>query len=165
MRRRHYLQWWYHYQQEGKNFFYVDESGFAPSTQREYGWADCGQKIYGFRSGERRPRTSLIAALCDKHLIAPMLFTGTCNTSIFNSWLEQELSPHLNENAVVVVDNAAFHKSKETEQIIKETGATLLFLPPYSPHLMPIEQTFGTIKKKRAYNAEIPLEQIIATYY
>lgn len=89
MRRRHYLQWWYHYQQAGKTFFYVDESGFSPSSGREYGWADCGQKIYGFRSGERRPRTSLIAALCDKHLIAPMLFTGTCNTSIFNSWLDK----------------------------------------------------------------------------
>lgn len=156
---------WYRYSQEGKNFLYVDESGFAPTTQRDYAWAECGRKVYGYRSGERRPRTSLIAALADTQLIAPMLFSGTCNTATFNSWLEQELLPYLNDKVVVVVDNAAFHKSKETERIITETGATLLFLPPYSPHLMPIEQTFGTIKKIRKYNENLSLDDIIKTYY
>jgi transposase len=158
------LKRWYRYTQEGKSFLYVDESGFAPTTQRDYAWAECGRKIYGYRSGERRPRTSLIAALSEKQLIAPMLFSGTCNTITFNSWLEQELLPYLNNNVVVVVDNAAFHKSKETERIITKTGAILLFLPPYSPHLMPIEQTFGTIKKIRKYNEALPLDQIIKAY-
>lgn len=74
---------------------YVDESGFAPSTERQYGWAQRGEKVYGLRSGERRPRTSLIAALIEKRLAAPMLFDGTCNTSIFNQWLEEMLCPLL----------------------------------------------------------------------
>jgi putative transposase len=140
---------------------YVDESGFSPTTQRDYGWAPRGVKVYGLRSGERRPRTSLIAALIDKRLAAPLLFDGTCNTAIFNAWLEQELCPMLNENCVVVIDNAAFHQSKTTHNLIAKTGAQLLFLPPYSPHLMPIEKTFGTLKRTRANLNTLPLDHIV----
>jgi putative transposase len=142
----------------------VDESGFAPTAQREYGWAPRGVKVYGLRSGNRRPRTSLIAGLMGKRLTAPMLFEGTCNTAIFNAWLEQELCPLLNKNIVVVIDNAAFHKSAATRELIASTGATLLFLPPYSPELNPIEKTFGTIKKHRAYNENVPIEDIINVF-
>lgn len=128
---------------------YVDESGFSHSAVREYGYAPIGKKVHGVRSGHTRPRTSLIAARIGNALAATMLFTGTCNTDIFNNWLEQELAPYLNQNMVVVMDNAAFHKSEKTNQIIKSTGAELLFLPPYSPDLNPIENSFGTIKKNR----------------
>jgi transposase len=158
------LKRWYRYREAGKCFIYVDESGFAPTAQREYGWALRGVKVYGLRSGNRRPRTSLIAGLMGKRLTAPMLFEGTCNTAIFNAWLEQELCPVLNENTVVVIDNAAFHKSADTRELITSTGATLLFLPPYSPELNPIEKTFGTIKKHRAYNENLPIEDIINVF-
>ncbi len=117
--------------------------------------------MHGLRSGNRRPRTSLIAALQNKRLLAPVLFDGTCNTLAFNTWLRQALRPHLSADTVVVLDNASFHKSPETAQIIRETGAHLLFLPPYSPHLMPIEHTFGTLKKRRAYNPHLTLDQIV----
>jgi len=140
---------------------YVDESGFAATTQRDYGWAPRGQKVQGLRSGNRRPRTSLLAALRHKRLLAPWLLDGTCNSLIFNTWLRQALRPYLNADTVVVLDNASFHKSQETEQIITETGAHLLFLPPYSPHLMPIEHTFGTLKKRRAYHPHLTLDQIV----
>jgi transposase len=159
------LKRWYRYRQEGKTFVYVDESGFAPTTERTHGWALKGQKVYGFRSGNRRPRTSLIAALVNKRLTAPLLFEGTCNTAIFNAWLEQELCPTLDENSVVVIDNAAFHKSKETSDLITATGATLLFLPPYSPELMPIEKTFGTMKKHRSYNEHLSIDEIINVFF
>jgi len=155
------LKRWYRYREAGKCFIYVDESGFEPTAQREYGWAPRGVKVYGWRSGNRRPRTSLIAGLIGKRLTAPMLFEGTCNTAIFNAWLEQELCPVLNENIVVVIDNAAFHKSAATRELIASTGAALLFLPPYSPELNPIEKTFGTIKKHRAFNENLPIEDII----
>lgn len=93
-----------------------------------------------------------------------MLFSGNCNTEVVNGWLEHMARPYLNDNVVVVMDNAAFHKSKETERIITKTGAKLLFLPPYSPHLNPIEQTFGTIKKIRSYNQNKTLEEVIQMY-
>jgi len=142
----------------------VDESGFEPSCERTFGWALKGRKVYGLRSGNRRPRTSLIAARIGKLLAAPFLFQGVCNTAIFNAWLSAELAPHLNENTVVVIDNAAFHKSPQTKAIIEATGATLMFLPPYSPDLMPIEQTFGTIKRYRSYHNHLTLDQIINAF-
>ena len=120
-----------------------------------------GQKVYGLRSGDRRPRTSLIAALVERKLAAPMLFSGTCNTQIFNQWLEEMLCPMLGPDDVVVMDNAAFHKSQRTAELIAQTGAILLFLPPYSPDIMPIEKTFGTLKKFRQYNNHLSIDQCI----
>ena len=143
---------------------YIDESGFAPTTERDYGWAPKGQKVYGMRSGNRRPRTSLIAARIGRNFDAPMLFDGTTNTAIFNTWLDQELCPKLNHNHVVIMDNAAFHKSAKTRELIESTGAILLFLPPYSPDLNPIECDFAALKKNRKYNNNLPLEKIINAY-
>jgi len=163
-KRQRYLKRWYRYYAEGKRFVYVDESGFAPSAERQHGWAVRGEKVYGLRSGNRRPRTSLIAALIEKKLAATMLFEGTTNTVIFNQWLEEMLCPLLNENDVVVMDNAAFHKSQRTAEIIAATGATLLFLPPYSPDIMPIEKTFGTLKRYRQYNNQLSIDQCLCNY-
>lgn len=94
-----------------------------------------------------------------------MLFDGTCNTAIFNEWLEKALCPLLNEHDVVVMDNAAFHKSPTTKALIEQTGATLLFLPPYSPDFMPIEHTFGTIKQKRKYHNHMTLDQLLNSFF
>lgn len=140
---------------------YLDESGFESSTTRQYGYALRGQKIYGERSGQTRPRTSLLAALVNKTLIKPMLFDGTCTTKIFNTWLKNWLCPILNEGHVVIMDNAMIHKSQKTRKLIEKTGAKLLFLPPYSPDLNPIEQTFGTIKKIRQYNENKSIDDTI----
>jgi putative transposase len=95
---------------------------------------------------------------------APLLFKGTCNTPFFNRWLETELSPLLNDTHVVVIDNGAFHKSKTTQALITATGATLLFLPPYSPDLNPIEHDFATLKKIREYREQETLDSLIKTY-
>jgi putative transposase len=120
--------------------------------------------VHGIRSGHTRPRTSLLAALIDNKLTAPMLFEGTCNAVIFNAWIEHMLAPHLDENCVVVMDNAAFHKSIKTRQLIYKTKARLLFLPPYSPDFNPIEQTFGTLKRKRSYQPDISIDDLIKVY-
>ncbi len=65
---------------------------------------------------------------------------------------------------VVIMDNATFHKSETTKTLIKNTGAELLFLPPYSPDLNPIENSFGTIKKNRSNYPQLSLDQIINMY-
>ncbi len=149
---------------QGKQFVYVDESAFAPTAERTHGFARKGKRVHGQRSGQRRPRTSFLAALCGKQMLAPFLFQGTCNTAVFNAWLEQELCPHLTPNSVVIMDNATFHKSTLTQQLIQQRQATLLFLPPYSPDLNPIEKRFDTIKRYRSYTPEISLNLLIQTY-
>ena len=89
---------------------------------------------------------------------------GTCNTAIFNMWLEKHLCPPLNNSHVVVIDNAAFHKSAATKTLIEQSGETLLFLPPYSPDLSPVENDFANIKKITEFNEDKTIDDIISVY-
>jgi transposase len=72
---------------------YIDECGFASSTARRYGYAPKGHRVDGLVSGHRRPRTSLLAARIDGRLEEPLLFEGTCDTEVFNTWLQTWLCP------------------------------------------------------------------------
>lgn len=99
-------------------------------------------------SGLRYERESFIAAQIENRLIAPMIFKGTCNTEVFNSWLNQVLIPELKPGQVIILDNASFHKSAKTKELIESAGCKLLYLPPYSPELNPIEKTWANIKFK-----------------
>jgi len=130
---------------------YLDETGFQSSTQRDYGWAKTGQRVYGLKSGHQRPRTSCIGALYKGKLIAPFLFQGNTNTTVFNTWLKECLLPLLPKGKVIVMDNAVFHKSKETVELIENAGCSVLFLPPYSPDLNPIEHTWANLKRQWKY--------------
>ena len=134
-----------------KNIVYLDESGFDGKAYRDSGWAKIGQKIHGERSGKRWLRTSLLMAQVGKTWIAPMLFSGTCNTKIFNTWLEKMLLPELAPNQTIVMDNAAIHNSQKTIEILEKAGHEILFLPPYSPDFNPIEQSFGILKRRLNY--------------
>jgi transposase len=75
-----------------------------------------------------------------------MLLEGTVNTAVFNSWLAQMLLPELTEASVIIMDNAAFHKHPSTRKLIQAAGHTLLYLPPYSPDLNPIEMMWSKVK-------------------
>ena len=163
-KRKAYLRLRERYRRRGKEFVYVDESGFAPTVTRRYAYAPTGQRVYGRCSGARRPRTSVIAARMGETFAAPLLFEGTCNTSLFNAGLAHQLCPLLNGTHVVVMDNVPFHKSAQTHTLITHTGATLLFLPPYSPDLNPIEHDFATLKKLREYHEQDTLDALIRTY-
>lgn len=164
MKRRYFLRLRDRYTRHGKSFVYIDESGFEAETVRQYAWSPKGKKVYGLRSGHTRPRTSLLAARMGQTFEAPILFEGTCNADIFNMWIEDHLAIHLNQNHVVVMDNATFHKSTKTRELIEQTGATLLFLPPYSPDLNPIENDFAIIKSIREYSDATSLDDIIKMY-
>lgn len=163
-KRQAYLRQRERYLRRGKELVYVDESGFAPTVTRRYAYAPKGQRVYGLQSGQRRPRTSLIAARVGPTLQAPFLFEGSCTTALFNAWLAQELCPQLYAKHVVVMDNAAFHKSALTQALITGTGATLLFLPPYSPDFNPIEHDFATLKRQREYREQDSLDILVKTY-
>ena len=128
---------------------------------RRYGYALKGQRVYGLTSGKRRPRTSLIAARLDDHLQDPFLVEGSCDAVVFTVWLKTMRWPRLSGNHVVMMDNAAFHKSPAAIQLIEKTGATLLFLPPYSPALNPIENAFAALKKNREYHQTLSIDDII----
>ena len=131
-----------------EDIVYIDESGIDGFLHRPYAWAPKGQKVIGEISGKRYARESFVAGLCANALLAPFCYQGTCNTALFNMWIQDFLVPNLKPGQVVVMDNATFHKSETTRKLIEVAGCTLIFLPPYSPDLNPIETFWANLKAK-----------------
>lgn len=125
---------------------YIDESGIDKFISREYGWSIRGNKIHGETSGKRYARESFVAGIKSNKFIAPFCYQGTCDSNLFNAWLEKILLPSLSPGHIIVMDNAAFHKSQETRELIEKAKCQLLFLPPYSPDLNPIEKCWANFK-------------------
>lgn len=124
----------------------MDETGFDAPLIREYGYGLSGQRLPGERTGKRFTRTSLIAGLKEGQSIAPMEFKGYCDTDVVLTWVKQMLIPSLKPGDVVIWDNASFHKSPKLAEVFIQAGIGLLFLPPYSPDLNPIEQFWSWLK-------------------
>ena len=76
-----------------------------------------------------------------------MIFNGACNTLLFENWVEQFLIKELKIGQVVIMDNASFHKSQRTKELIESVGCRVIFLPPYSPDLNPIEKFWANMKR------------------
>lgn len=127
---------------------YIDESGINEYLHRQHGRASRGENLYGAVLGNRYHRENFIAAQSQHKIFAPFCYTGTCNTSLFNTWLEKICIPELKPGDVLILDNASFHKSKTTMEIIQSAGYEVLFLPPYSPDLNPIEKFWANFKRK-----------------
>ncbi len=137
------------YEYQGRPIVYIDESGFAHDMPRTHGYAPMGQRCYGLCDWHAKGRTNAIGALIGKALLTVGLFKANITADIFTAWVKQDLLPQLPENSVIVMDNATFHKRQDTQEIIQKAGHTLLFLPPYSPDLNPIEQKWAHIKAIR----------------
>lgn len=106
-----------------------------------------GKPVLGSVSGRRYQRESFIAAKIASKVIAPFCYQGTCDTDLFNLWIEQFLIPELQPGQVIIMDNATFHKSQRTKDLIAAAGCKVLFLPPYSPDLNPIELFWANLKR------------------
>ncbi len=129
------------------NLVYVDESGIELKICKEKGWGKKSKKLVGKKSGKYYERTNIIAGLLNNQSIAPMVFNGSCNTDLFNNWVEYFLIKELKPGQVVIMDNASFHKSQKTKELIESVGCKLIFLPPYSPDMNPIEKFWANMKR------------------
>lgn len=110
------------------------------------GWGPKGERVRGFApQGRWRTLTFLGALRCDQ-LTAPCVFDGPINGACFRAYVEQVLVPGLKPGDIVIMDNLGSHKSAALHRTIRDAGARLWFLPPYSPDLNPIEQAFAKIK-------------------
>ena len=128
---------------------YIDESGFRKDWSRRYGYSLRGQRCYAEHDWHGKNQVNAIGAVYENKLFAVGLFEHSINTDIFKAWVEQTLLPELPKNSVVVMDNAAFHKSSEIADLLKKNGHRILWLPPYSPDLNPIEHKWAWIKSIR----------------
>lgn len=82
-----------------------------------------------------------------KQLVAPFEFAGYLNAALFYGWFEQVLCPVLVPGSIIIMDNASFHKSDDIKELAKTHGCELIFLPPYSPDLNPIEKVWANFKR------------------
>jgi putative transposase len=119
----------------------MNDNDFCP-----HAYSAIGKRHYEAHPGHYTKRISMIAGLCNKNFMAPFMFEGHCNTTVFELYIKHILAPQLEAGMVVVIDNASFHKSKSIRQLIEDAGAKLIFLPPYSPDLNPIEKWWHKIK-------------------
>jgi transposase len=117
-----------------------------------HGWSARGTKIYAAISGRRYGRQSFIAAQCKGKITAPFCYKGACTAKLFDFWVEHFLLPVLKPGQIVILDNATFHKSEKTRELIEKSKCSLLFLPPYSPDLNPIESFWAILKNRITHN-------------
>lgn len=127
---------------------YVDESGFDRHYFRLFCRAKVGVKVKEKVSGKRYKRTSIVAGQVNGKIIAPLQYDGTMNYTLFEWWVENMLIKELPENSTIIMDNATFHRKNTLPALAERYGHTVIFLPPYSPELNPIENFWAWLKKK-----------------
>jgi len=109
---------------------------------------------------ERGKTQTFIAGLRCYGLTAPWVIDAPMNQQIFETYVESQLAPTLSKGDVVIMDNLSSHKSAKAEHIIAERGAWILFLPPYSPDLNPIEMAFSKLKSHLRSRAVRTIDQL-----
>ncbi|WP_422865665.1 IS630 family transposase, partial [Endosaccharibacter trunci] len=125
---------------------FVDETWAKTNMTRTHGRAPRGQRLVGRVPHARWTTMTFLAALRTDRIDAPCVIDGPINAVTFRAWVEQFLVPTLQPGNVVVLDNLGSHKGSAVRRAIRAAGAHLLFLPPYSPDLNPIEMLFAKLK-------------------
>ena len=126
----------------------MDETGIDSYLYREYAYSLKGEPVYESVSGRRYKRTGLVAAQLHGEVVAPLQYDGTMDSALFEFWFEHCLMRELPPSSVIVMDNAAFHRKSRLPALAQEYGHRLIFLPPYSPELNPIEHLWAWIKQR-----------------
>jgi len=125
---------------------FIDETWATTSMARRHGRARRGQRLVAAVPHGHWKTTTFLAALRHDGLTAPCVFDGAINGERFLAWVEQALAPTLAPGDLVIMDNLGAHKVQGVREAIAARGAQLLYLPPYSPDLNPIEQVFAKLK-------------------
>lgn len=129
-----------------RRLVFVDETWAKTNMTRTRGWCRKGLPLNAKVPQGHWKTMTFLAALRHDRIAAPCVFDGPINGERFLAWVQQALAPTLNPGDVVIMDNLSSHKSPAIRRAIREAGARLFFLPPYSPDLNPIEQVFAKLK-------------------
>jgi transposase len=105
-----------------------------------------GQRLVGSAPFGHWNTSTFLAGLRHDRIVAPLVLDGAINGRSFRAYIEQFLAPTLSPGDIVVADNLGSHKVSGVREAIEARGASLLFLPPYSPDLNPIEHVFAKLK-------------------
>ena len=144
--RRRY--WWKKHQNriDASRLVFIDETWTKTNMAPLRGWGEKGCRLQAFVPHGHWKTMTFLAALRSDGITAPCVFDGPINGASFQRYVEQFLLPTLRPGDFVIMDNLGSHKGEAVRAAIKSVGARLLFLPPYSPDLYPIEQVFSKLK-------------------
>ena len=129
-----------------RRLVFIDETWAKTNMAPLRGWAPRGQRLAAKVPFGHWKTMTFVAALRHDRIDAPWVLDGPMNGDSFRTYVEQVLAPTLGPADIVVMDNLGSHKGQAVRAAIRAVGARLLFLPPYSPDLNPIEQVFAKLK-------------------
>ncbi|CDG86800.1 transposase [Xenorhabdus bovienii] len=130
---------------------------------RLHGYSKKGLRCFGTHDWHAQGLVNVIGAIIKNTFLTLSLFTGNINADVFHAWVTQDLLPKLPSGAVIVMNNARFHKRHDTIQAIADSRCQLEWLPPYSPDLNPIEHKWAGVKaigEKRCSVDELFMEHV-----
>ena len=131
---------------DAKHLVFLDESGVTTQLLRRYGRSRRGTRVLDYAPCGLWHTTTFLAALRVQGLTAPVVFDGPIDGDSFLAYIEQVLAPTLQAGDIVILDNLNCHKVVGVAEAIAARGATLKYLPPYSPDFNPIELLFSKLK-------------------
>ena len=144
---------------------FLDESGVNTGMTRLYGRAVKHRRVIEAVPDTRFHRTTILSSIRLDGTTIPFVFEGALNGDLFRAYVTQWLAPSLKPGDIVIMDNLSSHKVSGVIEAIEATGASVMFLPPYSPDLNPIERMGSKIKailRKLKVRAKALLEEAIA---
>ena len=148
-------------QWQSSRLVFLDETGLNTKLGRLYGRALAGQRCVGALPHGHWRTSTLVAGLRCEGMIAPLLIDGPMDGAMFLAYVRQVLALELQAGDRVICDNLASHRVEGVESAIKERGATLHYLPPYSPDLNPIEMAFSKLKAELRRRAARSLPSLL----
>jgi transposase len=125
---------------------FLDETAISTNMVRTRGRCSRGERLVDYAPHGHWKTITFIAGLRHDELVAPFVIEGAMNGETFLAYIEQCLAHTLHSGDIVIMDNVATHKVNGVAEAIEAVGAKLLYLPPYSPDLNPIEQAFSKLK-------------------
>jgi transposase len=130
-----------------KKLVFIDETWAKTNMTRLRGWCAVGERLVAKVPHGHWKTTTLIAALDHRGMRCSTTVDGAINREMFESFVALVLVPQLTPGDIVVMDNLSSHKGQMVPRLIGSAGATLLYLPPYSPDLNPIEPAISKLKQ------------------
>jgi transposase len=139
---------------------FLDETWAKTNMTRTYGRCQAGTRLIEKVPCSRWSTTTFLGAMRSTGFIAPLCVEGAINGQIFRAWVEQHLVRELRPGDIVVMDNLSSHKVTGVVEAIEAAGASVRYLPPYSPDLNPIELAFSKFKKLLREGAQRTTEKL-----
>ena len=152
----------YQAQLDPRRLVFIDETWAKTNMTRTHGRALRGHRLVDKVPQGHWKTLTFLAALRHDRIDAPYVLDGPINGEYFRAWTEQCLVPTLSHGDVVIMDNLGSHKGKAVRKAIRDAGAHLIFLPPYSPDLNPIENPFAKLKAMLRKAAARTVDQLWA---